>query len=205
MGFPGGPGCNLSVGSVARREKRTGRDYLGRWMQDANNDEGHRTNDVRLFVHSSHSVDRMSPSALWICSVYKIAAGLSCHVAGKRERPLVIIRRDNLLHVGRCELFQSIIDCATHHRIIAFYIFFKMPHQTGLRFFISLINLLSLSICNSYNIYQFLRFFFILYSSSYLRDLHHEIICTRNKKTHAMLVHTVTSHYLICNLIMKTF
>lgn len=44
--------------------KRTGRDYLGRGMQDANNDEGRRTNDVRLFVHSSHSVDRMSPSTL---------------------------------------------------------------------------------------------------------------------------------------------
>lgn len=64
MGFPGGLGCNLSVGSVARRVKRTGRDYLGRWMQDANNDEGRRTNDVCLFVHSSHSVDRMSPSVL---------------------------------------------------------------------------------------------------------------------------------------------
>lgn len=53
-----GPGCNLSVGSVARREKRTARAII--WgallMQDANNERGtRRTNDVRLFVHSSHS------------------------------------------------------------------------------------------------------------------------------------------------------
>lgn len=84
VGFPGGPGCNLSVGTG---QKRTGRDYLGRWMQDANNDEGRRTNDVRLLVHSSHSVDRMFPSVSEIRPLYKIAPGAVAPRAG--ERPLV--------------------------------------------------------------------------------------------------------------------
>lgn len=55
-------------------------------MQDANNERGtRRTNDVRLFVHSSHSDDRMSPSVP--NSPYKIAAGLY-RVTGKAEARL---------------------------------------------------------------------------------------------------------------------
>lgn len=46
------------------QEKRTGLDYLGCRMHDANNSGGHWTNDVRLFVHSSSFVDRLSLLAL---------------------------------------------------------------------------------------------------------------------------------------------
>lgn len=113
----------MSVGSVARREKRTGRDYLGRWMQDANNDEGRRTNDVRLFVHSSHSVDRMFPSALNSFGIQN--RGWVVTLRGSR-RPFVIIRHVIIYHTDvwdRHELFLSIIDC-TIYRMTMHFIFY---------------------------------------------------------------------------------
>lgn len=98
--------------------KRTGRDYLGRWMQDANNDEGRRTNDVRLFVHSSHSVDRMSPSVLNSFGVRN--RGWAVTLSGK-QKVVVIMRRDNLLRHIEYELFQFIYTPMS----VSFCIFFK--------------------------------------------------------------------------------
>lgn len=77
-------------------------------MQDANNDEGRRTNDVRLLVHPSHPVDRMFPSVSEIRSL--------CTKSRGREGPLVlIVRRDDLLR-GRVGRMEIVPIC--YHRVI---------------------------------------------------------------------------------------
>jgi len=143
----------------ARREKRTGRDYLGRWMQDANNDEGRRTNDVRLFVHSSHSVDRMSPSALNSFGIQN--RGWVVTLRGSGKRTLVIIRRDNLLY-GRVRQIRivSIYYCLRHASVYISSEYESLKSRTDLR----LVNFLILEHWNNIiNIYQFLHFFHIIY------------------------------------------
>lgn len=83
------------LGSAAREKDRPRAIIwgVGCWMQDANNDEGRRTNDVRLFVHSSHSADRMSPSVPNLLGVQNRG-----WVVTLRTKKPVIIRRVNICY-----------------------------------------------------------------------------------------------------------
>lgn len=88
-------------------------------MQDANNDEGRRTNDVRLLVHPSHPVDRMSPSVSEIRSLCTKSrpigwreSGLSRRAGEERGAACVNCKTRRFVTRGEWELARRVTDAA---------------------------------------------------------------------------------------------